>query len=77
MLKSGMKSLFTIAANAAKGVDQSVPEIVSSQRQDICNDCEYRIKTTNQCSKCGCFLSAKTKFRQEECPLQKWLKYNG
>lgn len=76
MLKSGMKSLFTIAANAAKGVDQSVPEAVAKQRQDICNDCEHRIKVTNQCSECGCFLAAKTKFKQESCPLQKWTEYN-
>ena len=75
MLKSGMKSLFTIAANAAKGVDQSVPEAVAKQRQDICNGCEFRFEATNQCKKCGCFLSAKTKFKQEECPLKKWTKY--
>ena len=76
-IKSGMKSLFTIAANAAKGVDQSVPEAVAKQRQDICNGCDKRIKLTNQCKECGCFLAAKTKIKQEKCPLEKWMEYKG
>jgi hypothetical protein len=31
-LKSGAKSLFTIAKNAVKGVDQGVPEEVQKER---------------------------------------------
>lgn len=71
-IKSGAKSLFTIAKNAAKGVDQSVPEEVAKERLEICNNCPKMIKLTGNCAECGCFLSAKCKFRQEKCPLGKW-----
>ena len=72
-----MKSLFNIAVNTAKGIDQSVPSSVSKARQDVCNACPHRLKVTNQCTKCGCFLAAKTKIKQEKCPLDKWDSYKG
>lgn len=75
-VKNGLKSLFKIAENAAKGIDQSVPQEVAATRQDICNKCPERIDLTNQCKNCGCFLAAKTKIKQEKCPLDKWLEFN-
>lgn len=78
-LKSGLKSLLTAASNAVQGVDQSVPEEVKMTRMAICEGCENFIQTTKQCSPlnggCGCFLTLKTSLRQEECPKQKWLKW--
>jgi hypothetical protein len=73
-LKSGAKSLFTIAKNAAKGIDQSVPKEVEKTRIDLCNGCD-KLTVTRQCSECLCFVDAKTKFKQEECPLKKWTAY--
>jgi|VirMetMinimDraft_7_1064189.scaffolds.fasta_scaffold07099_3 hypothetical protein len=76
-VKSGLKSLFKIAENAAKGVDQSVPAQVAESRQNICNGCPKRIDLLNQCKECGCFLAAKTKIKQEKCPLDKWGEYKS
>lgn len=73
VLKSGLKSLFKAAKNAATGVDQYVSEETAKARQDICNGCPKRIALTNQCGVCKCFLSAKTKLKQESCPEGKWL----
>lgn len=73
-LKSGAKSLFNIAKNAAKGIDQSVPKEVKQRRIDICNKCD-KLTFTRQCSECWCFIDAKTGYRQEHCPLNKWDKY--
>lgn len=70
-LKSGAKSLFTIAMNAAKGIDQSVPEEVAKSRLDTCNGCDKLLSTGN-CSVCFCYVKFKTKVRQEKCPLGKW-----
>ena len=70
-LKSGAKSLFTIAKNAVKGVDQSVPKEVAEERLSICNSCE-NLTVTKQCNICFCFIHAKSKYRQEHCPLFKW-----
>jgi len=73
-LKSGAKSLFNIAKNAAKGIDQSVPKEVSESRISLCNSCD-KLMITRQCSECLCFVDAKTKIKQEECPLKKWTQY--
>lgn len=45
---------------------------VASTRIKICMDCEHLWKVTRQCSKCYCFVDAKTKIRTEKCPLDKW-----
>ena len=76
-LKSGVKSLFNIAKNAAQGVDQSVPEEVYEMRLNTCKNCPKLIKITGNCAECGCFVSAKSKYRQEACPLGKWSKWES
>lgn len=73
-LKKGAKSLFNIAKNAAKGIDQSVPKEVEKERISLCNGCD-KLTRTRQCAECLCFVDAKTKFKQEECPLKKWEKF--
>jgi hypothetical protein len=70
-LKYGAKSLFTIAMNAAKGIDQSVPEEVAKSRLDTCNKCP-KLLVTGQCGACFCWIRAKCLIRQEKCPLGKW-----
>ena len=41
---------------------------------DLCNGCEFLTKTTKQCEKCGCFMTAKTRLANAECPIGKWGK---
>lgn len=43
-------------------------------RYDICKSCEFLIHATNQCSKCGCFMAAKTYLPYTRCPIGKWEK---
>jgi hypothetical protein len=45
---------------------------VSKPRMAICKECPYRIKATNTCRECGCFLPAKTRLTDEACPLLRW-----
>lgn len=71
-IKSGVKSLFTIAKNAATGVDQSVAPEIAQSRLNTCLGCDRLNQTLQQCKECGCFVRAKTKFKQEKCPLGKW-----
>jgi hypothetical protein len=75
-LKSGAKSLFNIAKNAAKGIDQSVPEEIAQERLNICLTCPKLFSPTGNCKECGCFVRAKVKIRQEHCPLNKWDKWS-
>ena len=38
----------------------------------ICKACEFLVKPTYQCGKCGCFVHAKAVVPSAECPLNKW-----
>ncbi len=45
-----------------------------NNRMQICNSCLYYVKGTSQCKKCGCFMTAKTRLKQSQCPVGKWGK---
>ncbi|NBP00403.1 MAG: hypothetical protein EBU90_09820 [Proteobacteria bacterium] len=49
-----------------------VSEEVKSERLNICLQCEYLVKPTNQCTKCGCLMNLKTKLKEVNCPIGKW-----
>lgn len=65
-----IETLKTAKNNAIKAV--FVEETTSKTRFDICASCEFLIKTTNSCKKCGCFMIAKTKLKNARCPIGKW-----
>lgn len=41
-------------------------------RLSICKLCPELVKITNQCKKCGCFMTVKTKLEAAKCPIGKW-----
>jgi len=43
-----------------------------NKRISICESCEYFIKITKQCSKCGCFMKLKTRLTDASCPIGRW-----
>lgn len=47
---------------------------IVDNRMEICNSCPELVKATKQCTKCGCFMTLKTKLANAECPLGKWGK---
>ena len=46
-------------------------EILDRRRAE-CEKCEYKFGFN--CRKCGCVISAKTKFKNQRCPVGKWEK---
>lgn len=54
--------------------DNRCSDEVAKQRMDTCLSCDYLIKPTNQCQKCGCFMKLKTTLKGSECPVGKWTK---
>lgn len=42
------------------------------ERYDICKRCPHFISVTTTCTKCGCFMAAKTYLATAECPVGKW-----
>lgn len=75
-----MSNIISDAVDAVKTKVQEVkdnillPQEQVMIRMGICRECPELIKLTNQCSKCGCFMLAKTKFTTSLCPLDKWPK---
>lgn len=51
------------------------PEI-KNLRLDVCKSCEFFLKNTSRCSKCGCFMHLKTEIPHAECPIGLWGKVN-
>ncbi len=45
---------------------------LSSERTAICNNCQHRYKRLNLCNACGCFLPAKTRVEDAQCPHEYW-----
>ena len=58
----------------AKGKPVFVESSTQTNRIAICNSCPEYVKTTTQCRKCGCFMSAKTRLKTASCPIGKWAK---
>ena len=44
----------------------------AENRMETCLNCEFLIKLTKTCKKCGCFMQAKTKLADASCPVGKW-----
>ena len=49
-------------------------EDIVNKRWDICKGCEFLLKPTNTCKKCGCFMNVKTHIATSSCPIGKWGK---
>lgn len=44
----------------------------AKERLDTCKQCEQYYEPTTTCKMCGCFMIAKVKFKNVNCPLKKW-----
>jgi len=81
--KQQLPSNFTMAKNLAGSVVRNVASVASgnslnisqeeaNRRLSICNGCEFFIKESQRCSKCGCNMAIKTYLKAERCPVGKW-----
>lgn len=61
-----------IYRKATGNSDEKVSDSVREVRLNRCMNCPRLIKPTNNCGECGCFVSLKTQYRAESCPLGKW-----
>lgn len=48
------------------------PTLSGDERYSICKGCEFYNELLRSCKKCGCFLPAKTKLKNSNCPIGKW-----
>jgi len=71
-LKGLSETMTDSIGEIAKGKSIFVEAIIQSNRMATCNACSEFIKSTSQCKKCGCFMSAKTRLKVSSCPIGKW-----
>ena len=45
---------------------------LAENRMEICFECERYNSKLKYCKECGCFMPAKTIFKDVKCPLGKW-----
>jgi hypothetical protein len=50
---------------------EHVTDEVQKSRYALCEKCPHFL-ITKQCSKCGCFMPAKTTMKHATCPIDKW-----
>jgi len=48
------------------------PQPLQEERLAECKQCEFFLKRTMRCGKCGCFMKAKVLFEEAKCPVGKW-----
>jgi hypothetical protein len=72
MAKGLLGSVTDILGGALQGEGVLVEENVYLNRLNICKGCEFFRHEDARCSKCGCFMEAKTRFVKTTCPIQKW-----
>jgi hypothetical protein len=68
MAKNFAKSAVNHVSNGMKKVDVDL----QTQRLEICAACPFISADKSRCTKCGCFLAAKTKWESSSCPINKW-----
>lgn len=73
-----LPGLPTQAANFTKAVIkhistgmQSTDNAEKAKRSNICNRCDSNIN--GRCKECGCFINKKISWKDQECPLKKWV----
>lgn len=49
-----------------------VTDSIKQERMEICRNCEFFVSLTQQCTKCGCIMPAKTSLPNAVCPVHKW-----
>ncbi|HEY9705572.1 MAG TPA: hypothetical protein V6C58_24250 [Allocoleopsis sp.] len=74
-------SFITMLTNFAKAATDHIKaglpktsDEEKKQRAAICDTCEELDREQYRCNKCGCFLSFKASWRDQDCPLNKWPK---
>lgn len=47
------------------------PQDIVAHRRATCDQCEHKMDI-GLCSKCGCIIFLKTKWKDQSCPVGKW-----
>ena len=63
----------TLSGNKSEKVSPNVRNVrLASCKTCLTKDGKKMVLPTGNCRKCGCFVSLKTEYTNEACPLGKW-----
>lgn len=62
-----VKDLHKVASSSGPII---APTETIKARMDICGACEFF--ANQRCTKCGCFMEAKSRLMSLKCPIGKW-----
>ena len=51
---------------------KNVSDETKQNRTNICKKCKHYDESSDTCRQCGCYLSVKTSWASESCPVGKW-----
>jgi len=66
-----MSLLIDLVKNAQGKPTDKVDAQTKKMRINLCDGCEH-LKWGLNCGECGCFVSDKTNYAGESCPIGKW-----
>jgi hypothetical protein len=61
-----------VAKDVMAGNNILSDDVEINRRKEICKACEHIMSQGFLCSKCGCFMEAKTRILAAKCPIAKW-----
>lgn len=76
MMKNLAGTMKDVAVGAVQGQGVFVDEPTYERRMSLCHGCEFFIQDDKRCTKCGCFMEAKTRLKKAFCPVHKWEAMN-
>lgn len=65
-------NVFDALKDAVTGNLEFADDATIHMRRSLCDACEVRNTTVDMCTVCGCFLPAKIRLLESECPMELW-----
>ena len=69
------KQAFNLGKAAVEHTMAGFPRVSEDEfkrRINICNKCDSLIPNSMRCRECGCFMTKKAWWKEQECQLNKW-----
>ena len=72
MIKNFSNDVIKNVQSVASGNNLSTENVEAKRRKTICNGCEFFDKSSERCTKCGCYMAVKVYLKASNCPVGKW-----
>lgn len=74
-LQEKLKAIQDSVEKWKKDAEFFMPQHIRKERFDLCQNCQFFMKSTTICKRCGCVMKWKINFPNVRCPEGKWREY--